>query len=147
MQKKASALRFWNGRRPREGGLSMVTVCKACAAVQTPSPISQPILPSKAHLKAFRTDHPDYNRNVFLMIPFTDIPEIVRTGKAVENALRRLRLICLRADDKTYGDSRQLWENITTYMEGCKYGVAVLVKLKMYPIQSPDRESSYEVIE
>jgi len=75
----------------------------------------------------FLQDHPDIDRNVFLMMRF-------KTGEQYEETMRTLRqemakygLKVLRADDKDYtGD---LWDNVCLYMLGSRYGVAVFEEI------------------
>ena len=77
-------------------------------------------------LRAFQADHPQYDRNVFVIMSFD--PQLVDVWNAIRTTLgsHEHRYTALRADLKTYGDARQLWDNLITYMHGCKYGIAVL---------------------
>ena len=77
--------------------------------------------------RSFRADHPDYDRNVFIM---SRQPAGDRTLERLDRELRRVIRLhgCepLYADDKCYPIDRSLWDNTCVYMIGCKYGIAVL---------------------
>ena len=75
-------------------------------------------------LRAFQDDHPNYDRNVFVIMSFA--PQLRETWSAIQVNLDASGYFALRADMKTYGDGRQLWDSLVTYMQGCKYGIAVL---------------------
>jgi hypothetical protein len=75
---------------------------------------------------AFRRDHPDYDRNVFIMMSFAGEPSLAKVWTELSAVLKSHGLRALRADQKTYGKSRQIWDNLITYMHGCRYGIAVL---------------------
>ena len=75
-------------------------------------------------LRAFQNDHPDYERNVFVIMSFD--PQLRETYDAIQTSLHANGYTALRADMKTYGDARQLWDNLITYMQGCNNGIAVL---------------------
>ena len=77
-------------------------------------------------IDTFLTDNPDYQKNVFVIMSFTNTPEINSIWKSINTSLQKHNFKALRADLKTYGQSRQIWENLTTYMNGCNYGIAVL---------------------
>lgn len=68
----------------------------------------------------------EYDKNVFLMMPFYDHEHLTAIDKTIRGALDRRGLVAHRADDRTYPKDRNLWDNICTYMFGCKYGIAVL---------------------
>lgn len=78
-------------------------------------------------LKGFLGDHPDVDKNVFLIMRF-------RTGEQYEEIVRVLResfqeygLNVIRADDKDYtGD---LWENVCLYMLGSRLAIAVFEEI------------------
>lgn len=68
-------------------------------------------------------DHPDYERNVFLIMrfqkeaPFPDILSSLKTT-CEENGLT-----LLRADDREY--AADLWDNVLTYIYGCSAAIAI----------------------
>jgi hypothetical protein len=84
------------------------------------------------NLEDFRRDHPRYECNVFVMMPFRSDYRTQQIYENIKGALERHGLEALRADQRTYARDRQLWTNVTTYMRGCKYGVAVLLKEEEY---------------
>lgn len=78
-------------------------------------------------MPSFLRDHPDWRRNVFLMMRFEEKPYFAEIEQTVRNTLGRYRLNGVRADDRAY--SPDLWENVCTYMLGCSYGVVVFEEI------------------
>lgn len=75
----------------------------------------------------FFKDHPDYDRNVFIMCRFSRGDQLLlQTEWELRIALRSYGLVPLRADDKFYPIDGILWNNVCVYMICCKYGVAIL---------------------
>jgi hypothetical protein len=69
----------------------------------------------------------NYFRNVFIMTRFQPGNKTLETiDTTIRAALRSRGLVGHRADDRCYPTDRNLWDNVCTYMIGCKYGVAVL---------------------
>ena len=81
--------------------------------------------PLRPYCEALLDKHPDFTKNVFVMMKFDkeheDLNEIYGTIKEI---LPLYDLNVLRADERYYTD--QLWDNVRTYMLCCSYGVAVL---------------------
>lgn len=76
----------------------------------------------------FLQDHPDIDRNVFLMMRFKRGKQYKQIVRAVRQEMGKYGLNVLRADDKDYtGD---LWDNVCLYMLGSRYGVAVLEEIE-----------------
>jgi hypothetical protein len=63
-------------------------------------------------------------RNVFVIMSFDS--QLLDTSNAIQASLQANGYTALRANMKTYGDARQLWDNLITYMDGCNYGIAGL---------------------
>ena len=83
-------------------------------------------------LKKFHEDAPA-EKSVFVMMKFpsNDMEDwkkkcLSDLYDAVRDELDRHGLVARRADQKTYPDSRQLWDNVCVHMLGCDYGVAIL---------------------
>jgi hypothetical protein len=77
--------------------------------------------------KRFFDDHPDYNKNVFIMTRFVPGNRLLEElDLEVRRVLRSNGLNPLRADDKMYLRDRNLWNNVCVYMTCCKYGIAIL---------------------
>ena len=75
----------------------------------------------------FFTDHPRYDRNVFLMTRFDAGSKfLVTLDQEVRRALREHDYNPVRADDKVYMPDRNLWNNVCVYMLCCSRGVAIL---------------------
>lgn len=74
-------------------------------------------------LRRFLEDHPDPNRNVFIMMRFSDTPQMKQIHEAIVTGLREHGMNPVRADDRDY--TGELWSNIEVYLTGCKYGIAV----------------------
>lgn len=71
-----------------------------------------------------------YDRNVFIMTRFLiENRELAMVDKTIHRSLDEKGLVGHRADNKCYPSDRNLWDNVCTYMFGCKYGVAVLENL------------------
>lgn len=74
-------------------------------------------------LRGFLEDHPDPDRNVFVMMRFANTPQMNQIYQSIKNGLAEVGMRAVRADDRDYtGD---LWSNIEVYLTGCKYGIAV----------------------
>jgi hypothetical protein len=85
-------------------------------------------LPSEHHyleifLQQFHQDHPEFEKNVFLIMRFQDQPPFENILRAIQDTCGKLNLKVLRADNKEYTDD--LWDNVMTYMYGCKSAIAV----------------------
>lgn len=75
----------------------------------------------------FLQDHPNIDRNVFLMMRFRDGEQYEQIDRTLRQEMGKYGLNVLRADDKDYtGD---LWENVCLYMFGSRYGVAVFEEI------------------
>jgi len=82
-------------------------------------------------VKAFFQDtslHTDvYDKNVFIMTRFQPGNNtLCSLDSAIRHTLNGQGLVGHRADDRCYASDRNLWDNVCTYMFGCKYGIAVL---------------------
>ena len=74
-------------------------------------------------LRKFLEDHPEPRQNVFIMMRFSDTPQMNQIHQAIAVGLEEHGMNALRADDRDYtGD---LWSNIEVYLTGCHYGIAV----------------------
>lgn len=77
--------------------------------------------------KRLFNDHPDYDKNIFIMTRFTPGNRLL---EELDSEIRRVliehNLNPLRADDKMYLRDRNLWNNVCVYMNSCKYGIAIL---------------------
>jgi hypothetical protein len=69
----------------------------------------------------------EYEKNVFIMTRFLKGNKTLEAiDQTIRSTLSSRGLYGHRADDRCYPDDRNLWDNVCTYMHGCKYGVAVL---------------------
>lgn len=69
----------------------------------------------------------DPDRNVFIMTRFQPgQAELEAIDATIRATLATRGLRAHRADDRCYVDDRNLWDNVCTYMLGCRYGIAVL---------------------
>jgi hypothetical protein len=75
------------------------------------------------YLRQFMADHPVYERNVFIMMRFSETPAVKQIHASVKAALDEHGLHGVRADDRDY--TGELWSNIEVYLTGCKYGIAI----------------------
>jgi hypothetical protein len=80
-------------------------------------------------MPAFLRDHPNPERNVFLMMRFRSGAQYDEIHRAIREGLASYGLNVVRADDKDYtGD---LWENVCLHMLGCRFGVAVFEEIDL----------------
>lgn len=84
-------------------------------------------------LRQFLSDHPDYDRNVFVMMRFADTAQMKEIYSAIRDTLASRGMHAVRADDRDY--TGELWSNIEVYLTCCKYGIAVFEAL-----ETSDRE-------
>ena len=75
------------------------------------------------YLRTFLEDHPDYDRNVFIMMRFSDTPQLKQVQESIVGSLADHGMSAVRADDRDY--TGELWSNIEVHLTGCKYGIAV----------------------
>lgn len=77
--------------------------------------------------KRFFEDHPDYNKNIFIMTRFVSENRLLEElDNELRSVIREHNLNPIRADDKMYLRDRNLWNNICVYMICSKYGIAIL---------------------
>lgn len=74
-------------------------------------------------LRAFLEDHPDPDRNVFIMMRFLETEQMAQIHSTVRLALANRGFEGIRADDRDY--TGELWTNIEVCMTGCHVGVAI----------------------
>jgi len=74
-------------------------------------------------LRRFLEDHPEPSRNVFVMMRFSDTPQMKQIHRAIVDGLKEHGMNAVRADDRDY--TGELWSNIEVYLTGCQYGIAV----------------------
>ena len=95
----------------------------------------RPRTPAEAAPAAIRSallgllqDHPDYDRNCFLVMSFASSRAHASIYKAICEGLGRLGFNVLRADGRAYADD--LFWNVQTYMHGCAIGIAVFERVE-----------------
>ena len=66
----------------------------------------------------------DYEKNVFIMTSFEKNPKLEEITKVIKDTLSARSLVGHRADAGRF--TNILWDNVCTYIFGCKYGIAVL---------------------
>jgi hypothetical protein len=79
-------------------------------------------------LKKFFQDHPDFQRNAFIMMRFHTTRLHTSIIEAIRNTLDKYGISALRSDDKEYHDD--LFGNVLTYLHGCSFGIAVFERLE-----------------
>lgn len=77
----------------------------------------------ESYLRTFLGDHPEYDRNVFIMMRFSETPQMKQIHDSIVVSLSDHGMNAVRADDRDY--TGELWSNIEVYLTGCKYGIAV----------------------
>lgn len=93
------------------------------AAAPVRSPVDEAPLHVRASLIRFLEDHPEYDRNCFLMMALGRSPDRSRVYTAIRRVLGDLRFTVLRADQRRYSDD--LLTNVETYIHGCAFGISV----------------------
>ncbi len=78
-------------------------------------------------LRRFLEDHPEPSRNVFIMMRFSDTPQMQQIHRAIVAGLKEHGMNAVRADDRDY--TGELWSNIEVYLTGCQYGIAVFEEI------------------
>lgn len=90
-----------------------------------------PLIPSFQQfqhlLPLFQNDHPDPEKNVFLMMRFREGDQYQTITAVLRQELQKHGLCCLRADDRAYSDD--LWSNVCRYMLGCNHGVVAFEEI------------------
>jgi hypothetical protein len=77
--------------------------------------------------RTFMDEHPEYDKNVFLMTRFDNSSSYLRDlDHELRTALRSKGFNPVRADDRTIVSDRNLWNNVCVYMICCSKGVAIL---------------------
>lgn len=80
-------------------------------------------------LAAFANDH-DFGKTVFVMMRFTEkIPRLNKVYEVLKDELDRYGLRACRALSSEAQYHKELWSNIRIFMNGCRYGVAILETL------------------
>ncbi|EMQ99563.1 hypothetical protein ADIAG_00663 [Paeniglutamicibacter gangotriensis Lz1y] len=80
-------------------------------------------------LMRFLEDHPEPSRNVFIMMRFSDTPQMKQIHDAIVAGLAEHGMNAVRADDRDY--TGELWSNIEVYLTGCQYGIAVFEDIEL----------------
>ncbi len=79
-------------------------------------------------LSRFGKDHPHYERNAFIMMPFGETKAHQFIHRAIRSTLEKYGIKGHRADDKNYHDD--LFPNVLTYLYGSSFGLAVFERLE-----------------
>lgn len=79
-------------------------------------------------LKEFRNDYPDPSKVGFIMMRFSTTKVHAQIVQAIRSKLGDLGMKAVRADDKEYHSD--LLSNVTTYVFGCGFGIAVFERLE-----------------
>ena len=77
-------------------------------------------------IKEFTSRSP-YDRNVFIMMQYSQNPDLVKIENAIIGTLKIYDLQGHLAKNK--GVCNTLWNNVRVYMESCKYGIIVFEDL------------------
>ncbi len=79
-------------------------------------------------LQRFNVDHPNYDRNAFIMMQFGATQRHADIVDAIRETLAKYGISALRADDKEYHED--LFPNVLTYLYGSRFGIAVFERLE-----------------
>ena len=75
------------------------------------------------YLREFLTEHPNYEKNVFVMMRFIASPQLDEVYASIKSSLKERGFDAVRADDRDY--TGELWSNVEVHLTGSKYGIAV----------------------
>ena len=68
-----------------------------------------------------------FDKNPFIVTRFKPGNKTLESiDETIRSSLKTIGLVGHRADDRVYPLDRNLWDNVCTYMIGCKSGIAVL---------------------
>jgi hypothetical protein len=68
-----------------------------------------------------------FDKNPFIVTRFKPGNKTLESiDETIRSSLKTIGLVGHRADDRVYPLDRNLWDNVCTYMIGCKFGIAVL---------------------
>ncbi len=81
----------------------------------------------KPDINSLLNDHPDYDKNVFIMMRFEDSDQHDDIFNTINDTISNYGMRALRADMKQYNES--LLENVLVYILSCKYGIAVFEEI------------------
>lgn len=93
---------------------------------QRPVDLAPPSVRAAAH--AFLVDNPNYSKNCFLIMPFTDTPAHRAIAGALRQVVERSGFSIFRADERVY--SEDLLTNIQAYIYGCRFAIAVFERIQ-----------------
>lgn len=77
----------------------------------------------EGYLRQFLQDHPDPDKNFFVMMRFNETKQMAEVYEAIQSTLASRGMTAIRADERDY--TGELWTNIEVYLTGCRYGIAV----------------------
>jgi hypothetical protein len=80
-------------------------------------------------LKHFYRMHPNYEYNVFIAMRFDQSKQHEIIRDSIKASLSQFGYYSHFADDKTFSEDGDLWNNVCTYMIGCKYGICVFEEI------------------
>ncbi|MDP9099581.1 MAG: hypothetical protein M3N48_11410 [Verrucomicrobiota bacterium] len=78
-------------------------------------------------LSLFRRDYPDLGKVAFVMMKFGATKAHNLIYETIQSTLAAKGMTAIRADEKVYHDN--LFENVLTYLHGCRFGIAVFERL------------------
>jgi hypothetical protein len=104
-------------QRGTASGLAMQYVEEIFKAATRPRAITgyeglQPLL------DRFTKDHPDFQKNVLIVMRFRGNPQFLEIHQAIKTGLTKYDLNGLRVDDKSYPPDGDLWNNIWCLHDG-----------------------------
>ncbi len=80
------------------------------------------------YLREFLNDHPDPDRNVFVMMRFLRSAQLDEAHSTIKETLADRGFHAVRADDRDY--TGELWSNIEVYMTCCRFGIAIFEEIE-----------------
>ena len=90
--------------------------------------VPRSVMGLEPHIQRFLNDHPNPDKNVFVMMRFIESEQLDEAYKAIKETLASRGYNVLRADDKDY--TSELWSNVEVYLSGCNLGIAVFEEIE-----------------
>ena len=81
----------------------------------------------RSSVLAFLVDHPNYERNCFLIMPFRDTRLHNEIAETLRTVMRSHGFNLVRADDHVYAED--VLTNIQAYIHGCRFAIAVFERI------------------
>jgi hypothetical protein len=90
--------------------------------------VPRSVMGLEPHIRRFLNDHPDPDKNVFVMMRFLKSDQLDEAYQTIKETLETRGYRVHRADQKDY--TGELWSNVEVYLSGCNLGIAVFEEIE-----------------